>query len=89
MNDNTLSTSIEILHDDKTAIKDLIYLIRNQHVMLDSDLAALYQVETMVLNQAVKRNISRFPEHYRFQLTKEEYQNLISQFVISSSGDKY
>ena len=51
--------------------------------MLDSDLAMLYEVETKVLNQAVKRNIKRFPEHYMFQLTSEEWQNLRSQFVTS------
>jgi hypothetical protein len=49
--------------------------------MLDRDLAELYQVETKVLNQAVKRNIKRFPENFRFQLTKEELENLRSQFV--------
>lgn len=48
------------------------------------DLALLYQVETRVLNQAVKRNIARFPEKFRFQLLEEEYDNLKSQFVISS-----
>lgn len=52
--------------------------------MLDSDLAVLYQVETGALNRAVKRNISRFPEDFRFQLTKEEYQNLRCQTCISS-----
>lgn len=65
-------------------IKNMIYLVRNQQVMLDYELAMLYQVETRVLNQAVKRNIERFPERFRFQLTKEEYENLISQFVTSS-----
>ena len=55
--------------------------------MLDSDLAKLYKVETMVLNQAVKRNISRFPERYRFQLTKEENEILKSQIVISKTED--
>lgn len=54
--------------------------------MLDSDLAKLYEVETRALNQAVKRNIERFPAHYMFQLTKEEYKNLISQNVISNWG---
>ena len=67
-------------------IKSMIYIIRNQQVMIDSDLAMLYQVETRVLNQAVKRNISRFPERFRFQLTKEEYENLKSQFATSSSA---
>ena len=50
--------------------------------MLDSDLAKLYEVETRVLNQAVKRNMERFPDDFMFQLTKEETENLRSQFVI-------
>ena len=54
--------------------------------MLASDLAMLYQVEIRVLNQAVKRNQKRFPERYCFQLTKEEAENLTSQFVMSSSS---
>ena len=68
----------------ETTIKNLIYVIRGQQVMLDSDLAMLYQVETKVLNQAVKRNITRFPEKFRFQLTEIELLNLKSQFVTSS-----
>ncbi len=67
-------------------IKNLIYEIRGYKVMLDSDLANLYGVETRVLNQAVKRNIERFPVHYMFQVTKDEFQNLISRNVISSWG---
>ena len=67
-------------------IQNLIYEIRGFKVMLDSDLANLYEVETRVLNQSVKRNIERFPAHYMFQLTKEEYKNLISQNVTSSWG---
>ena len=67
-------------------IKNLIYEIRGYKVMLDSDLANLYGVETRVLNQAVKRNIERFPVHYMFQITKDEFQNLKSQNVISSWG---
>jgi hypothetical protein len=66
-------------------IENLIHVIRGQQVMLDSDLARLYGVETRVLNQAVKRNIERFPEDFMFQLTKEESQNLISQNATSSS----
>ena len=65
-------------------IEKMIYVIRDKQVMLDSDLAVLYQVETGALNRAVKRNISRFPEDFRFQLTKEEYQNLRCQTGISS-----
>lgn len=67
-------------------IKNLIYEIRGYKVMLDSDLANLYGVETRVLNQAVKRNIEKFPVHYMFQVTKDEFQNLISQNVISNWG---
>lgn len=57
-------------------IQSLIYVIRGKQVMLDSDLAILYQVETKTFNQAVKRNIERFPENFRFQLKKDEYDSL-------------
>ena len=67
-------------------IQNRIYEIRGLRVMLDFDLAELYQVETRVLNQAVKRNIKRFPEDFMFQLTQEEFCNLKSQFVTSSWG---
>lgn len=66
------------------SIENMVYVIRDKQVMLDSDLAALYQVETGALNRAVKRNISRFPEDFRFQLTNEEYQNLKCQSGIAS-----
>jgi hypothetical protein len=66
-------------------IQPLIRIIRGQQVMLDRDLAVLYRVETRVLNQAVKRNIERFPEDFMFQLTKEEFENWKSQFVTSKS----
>ncbi len=69
----------------KENIQDKIFTIRGLQVMLDEDLAGLYQVQTKVFNQAVKRNDKRFPEHFRFQLTEDEYQNLRSQFVTSSS----
>ena len=65
-------------------IANKIYFIRNQKVMLDRDLAILYGIETKVLNQAVKRNMSRFPEDFMFQLTEIEFQNLKSQIVTSS-----
>ena len=68
-------------------IKSMIYVVRNQQVMIDNDLAMLYQVETRTLNQAVKRNITRFPERFRFQLTKDEYKNLKSQIVMSGSDE--
>ena len=67
-------------------IESLIYEIRGHKVMLDRDLAKLYGVETKVLNQAVKRNIKRFPEDFMFQLTSEEYTVLKSQIVTSSWG---
>jgi hypothetical protein len=59
--------------------------MRDQKVILDSDLAVLYGVETRVLNQAVNRNIERFPPDFMFRLSREEFANLRSQFVISSS----
>jgi hypothetical protein len=67
-------------------IQNKIYQVRGVRVMLDFDLAELYQVETRVLNQAVKRNLKRFPSDFMFQLTAEEYKNLISQSVTSSWG---
>lgn len=73
--------------DKPALIKNLIYEIRGYKVMLDSDLAMLYEVETKKLNQAVKRNIERFPENFMFQLTKEEWNLLRSQFV-TFNGDK-
>jgi hypothetical protein len=72
-------------------IEQAILLIRGQKVMLDADLADLYAVETKVLLQAVKRNRRRFPFDFMFQLTKEEFRNLRSQFVTSSlwGGRRY
>lgn len=70
--------------NDLVQIQNLIYVIRGQRVMLDSDLARLYEVETKVLNQAVKRNISRFPDNFMFQLSKDEWQSLRSQIVTFS-----
>ena len=69
---------------DLQVIKSLIYEIRGQKIMLDSDLAVLYEVEPKVLNQAVKRNIERFPVDFMFQLTQDEWKILRSQFVTSS-----
>jgi len=67
-----------------TQIQKMIYEIRGQKVMLDSDLAILYEVETFNLNKAVKRNIKRFPVDFMFQLTKDEWENLTFQNGISS-----
>ena len=68
---------------DLVVIQHKIHEIRGQRVILDRDLAALYGVETKVLNQAVKRNIERFPEDFMFQLTSEEFRNLRSQIMTS------
>jgi hypothetical protein len=67
-------------------IERWIYLIRGRRVMLDRDLGELYGVTTAALNQAVRRNLDRFPEDFMFQLAKEEFENWISQIVISNPG---
>ena len=68
-------------------IRNLIYTVRGKQVMLDSDLAELYQVETKYMNRAAKRNEARFPEDFRFQLTKNEYEDLGFQFGTSNATD--
>ena len=72
------------MSEDLIIVQNLIYEIRGQKVMLDFDLAKLYQVETKVLNQAVKRNAERFPADFMFRLTTEEVLNMRSQFVTAS-----
>lgn len=67
-------------------IEQYIYLLRGHRVILDKDLAQLYGVETRSVNQAIVRNIERFPEDFAFQLNKNEWGNLRSQFVISRWG---
>lgn len=74
----------QIILSEET-ISNKIYIIRNQKIMLDRDLALLYGIETKVLKQAVKRNTSRFPEDFMFELTKIEFENWRSQFVTSNS----
>ena len=74
--------------DELQIIQSKIYEIRGERVMLDRDIAALYNVETKVLNQAVKRNIKRFPEDFMFQLSKTEFQIWKSQIVTSNSDKK-
>ena len=69
------------------AIAQVIYLVRGQRVLLDRDLAALYGVETRVLNQAVKRNANRFPEDFMFRLSRQEIARM-SQSVTSLSGSE-
>jgi len=67
-------------------IEKRIIMLRGQKVMLDSDLAQLYEVPVSALNQAIKRNITRFPEDFMFQLTENEHESLRSQFVILEVG---
>jgi hypothetical protein len=74
------------IHIPETLVTSKIYIVRNKKIMLDRDLAELYDVETKVLNQAVRRNIERFPEEFMFQLTTEEFEILKSQIVTSSWG---
>ena len=81
----------EVLLKEEKNIRNLIYEIRGKQVMLDSDLAMLYNIETKVFMQSVKRNIKRFPKNFMFQLTKEEFKNLRSQIVTSkgAGGRRY
>jgi hypothetical protein len=67
-------------------IESCIHVVRGKRVMLDADLAELYEVTTSALNQAVKRNAERFPEDFAFQLTQQEFTALISQIVTSNTG---
>lgn len=81
-----MAKSIKSVPLAEERIMNKIYLIRSKKVMLDRDLAALYGVETRVLNQAVRRNERRFPDDFMFRLTEGDVKNLISQNVISSWG---
>ena len=81
---NTEQTAIVPI--DTSHIRELVYTVRGVQVMLDADLAQLYQVETKALNRAVNRNAARFPEDFRFQLTKDEYDSLRCQFGTSSEA---
>ncbi|MBP5650289.1 MAG: ORF6N domain-containing protein [Bacteroidales bacterium] len=81
------SLEVQKLHLNQQDIEKLIYVIRGTQVMLDSDLATLYGVETRALNQAVKRNINRFPDDFMFQLMKVEWANLKSQIVTSNTSE--
>jgi hypothetical protein len=78
---------IQSILPDETIINK-IYVIRGHKVMLDEDLAELYQVETKRLNEQVKRNEDRFPKYFMFQLTVKEFENLKSQFATSSWGGR-
>lgn len=75
------SLNLESSPVNHSIVMDHIYYLRKQKIMLDRDLARLYGVETKVLNQAVRRNLIRFPVDFMFELTKEEFDSLRSQFV--------
>ena len=79
-----MNGNVEIINTE--SIEQLIFLIRGQKVMLDRDLAELYGVETKQLKRAVRRNSTRFPKDFMFELTKEEFENLRSHFDTSSWG---
>ena len=78
--------TLPVANVSEETIFEKIYVIRGQKVMLDRDLAEMYGVEVRVLNQAVKRNATRSPDDFMFQINRNEFQNLKSQFVISSWG---
>ena len=83
---NITSPSLSANNDSRLMpVENLIHIVRGEQVMLDSDLAKLYGVETRVLNQAVKRNIERFPLDFMFQLNKDEAENLKVQIATTSS----
>ena len=86
-NHDEVITSVAQSSPESVSIKSMIRLIRGQQVMLDSDLAFLYGVETRRLNEQVKRNIERFPDDFMFKLTKEEFDFLKSQFAMSNITD--
>ena len=77
-NCDQLDKEIDIIPIEEIDIAKLIVVVRDQQVLIDRDLAMLYKVETRTLNQKVKRNINRFPERFRFQLTKQEMNELIT-----------
>ena len=78
----------ELTVKENIKIEDMIYEIRGKQVMLDSDLARLYETETKRINEAIKRNIERFPERFCFRITEEEYSFLKSQFATSKGGSR-
>lgn len=86
MNNEIATTESYEIDTDTKSIRDLIYIVRGQQVMIDSDLAKLYQVETKNLNKAATRNSARFPEDFRFRMTKDEYEGLRFQIGTSNEG---
>ena len=86
-----MENDTEVISLETDDIKRRIFTIRGKQVMLDSDLAELYQIQTKIFNQSVNRNIERFPERFCFRLTKEEFASLRSQIVTSKGrgGRRY
>ncbi len=82
-----IETKEDIEIYDKEKIRSMIYEVRGKQVMLDSDVALLYNYETKKINQAVKRNIERFPQNFCFQLTENEFNCLRSQFVTLNKSN--
>ncbi len=82
-----MAKTIKHIQPTDGTIMNKIYFIRGQKIMLDRDLAKLYNVETKQLKRQVKRNLERFPSDFMFELTKEEFENWRSQFGTSNSGD--
>ena len=77
----------EVALKENVIVEDMIYEVRGKQVMLASDVAKLYNSETKIINQVVKRNIDRFPVSFCFQLTLDEYENLRSQIVTSKDNN--
>ncbi len=83
-----INEELNVVNYETENIKNLIYTVRGKQVMLDSDVAMLYNCETRIINQAVKRNIERFPSDFCFQLTSEEEECLRSQIVILNKNGR-
>ncbi len=79
----------EVLEINSVNIKDLIYTIRGKQVMIDSDLALIYNYQVKRLNEQVKRNIKRFPKDFMFQLTRKEFDFVKSQFATSRKNNQF
>ena len=78
----------EVITKENIKIEDMIYEVRGKQVMLDSDLASLYETETKRINEAIKRNIERFPERFCFRIAEEEYNFLKPQIATSKGGSR-
>ena len=85
----SINEELNVVKYKEEIIKQKIYTIRGKQIILDCDIAELYEVETKQLNQAVKRNKNRFPDEFCFQLKEKEYKSLRSQFVTSKGGRRY